>query len=323
MSGILILAEHRRGTLRDATLEAIGAAGTLKAALGGPVAVLVIAADPAPLAKAVSVGAVDEVITVARPDAATYEPHVYEAVLRSVIAQRSPALVLMSHSVDSFSLAPAVAIGEGLGFATDVFGVAVEDGEVVATRAGYNEKVFVEIDFPGRTGVLLTLRGGAFAPETTPTSPAVSALEAGDGKARSKHLDWRDPPASGGIDIPGSPFILSIGRGVGDEANVAQFLELADGLGATLGCSRPIADNGWLPKARQVGQSGQLAAKCNLYIAMGISGSVQHQWGMKHVETIVAINKDPEASIFTIARYGIVGDMLEIAEELRKQKGIQ
>ena len=314
MSGILILAEHRRGILRDATLEAIGAAGTLKAALGGPVAVLVIAADPAPLAKAVSVGAVDQVITVARPDAATYEPHVYEAVLRSVIAQRSPALVLMPHGVDSFSLAPAVAIGEGLGFATDVFGVAVEGGEVVATRAGYNEKVFVEIDFPGRTGVLLTLRGGALAPETAPASPAVSALDVGDGKARSKHLDWRDPPATGGIDIPGSPFILSIGRGV---------LELADGLGATLGCSRPIADNGWLPKARQVGQSGQLAAKCNLYIAMGISGSVQHQWGMKHVENIVAINKDPEASIFTIARYGIVGDMLEIAEELRKQKGIQ
>lgn len=322
MSGILILAEHRRGLLRDATLEAIGAAGELKAALGGPVAVLVVAADPAAFAGAVSVGAVDEVITVARPDAESFEPHVYEAVLKSVIAARAPSLVLMPHSVDSFALAPAVAVGLGLGFATDVFGVAVEDGQVVATRAGYNEKVFVEIDFPGRAGVFLTLRGGAFAPATAPASPAISAVAAGEGGARSRHLEWRDPPATGGIDIPGSPFILSIGRGVGDEANVAQFLELADGLGATLGCSRPIADNGWLPKARQVGQSGQLAAKCNLYIAMGISGSVQHQWGMKHVENIVAVNKDPEASIFSIARYGIVGDMLEIAEELRKQKGL-
>ncbi|MFG1270324.1 electron transfer flavoprotein subunit alpha/FixB family protein [Xanthobacter sp. DSM 14520] len=323
MSGILILAEHRRGVLRDATLEAIGAAGELKGALGGPVTVLVIAADPSPFVGAVSVGAVDEVITVARPDAETFEPHVYEAVLKAVISARTPSLVLMPHSVDSFALAPAIAVGLGLGFATDVFGLAVEDGEVVATRAGYNEKVFVEIDFPGRSGVLVTLRGGAFAPATVPASPTVSALDAGEGKPRSRHLEWRDPPASGGIDIPGSPFILSIGRGVGDEANVAQFLELAEGLGATLGCSRPIADSGWLPKARQVGQSGQLAAKCNLYIAMGISGSVQHQWGMKHVENIVAINKDPEASIFTIARYGIVGDMLEIAEELRKQQGIQ
>ena len=323
MSGILILAEHRRGVLRDATLEAIGAAGELKAALGGPLTVLVIAADPGSFVGAVSLGAVDEVITVTRPDAETFEPHVYEAVLKAVIAARAPSLVVMPHSVDSFALAPAVAVSLGLGFATDVFGLDVENGEVVATRAGYNEKVFVEIDFPDRPAVLLTLRGGAFAPATVPASPTVSAFEVDEGRPRGRHLEWRDPPASGGIDIPGSPFILSIGRGVGDEANVAQFLELAEGLGATLGCSRPIADNGWLPKARQVGQSGQLAAKCNLYIAMGISGSVQHQWGMKHVENIVAINKDPEASIFTIARYGIVGDMLEIAEELRKQQGIQ
>lgn len=322
MSRILILAEHRRGALRPATLEAIGAAGALKDALGGPVSVVVIADDPAALVPAVSVGAVDEVLTLAHPDAATFEPHLYEAALSKIIAERKPALVLLPHGVDSWALAPAVAIAGGLGFATDVFGLKVEDGAVVATRAGYQEKVFVEIDFPGRDGVLVTLRSGAFEPAAGAAQPRVAAFEAGDARRRSRHLEWRDPPATGGIDIPGSPFILSIGRGVGDEANVAQFLELADGLGATLGCSRPIADSGWLPKARQVGQSGQLAAKCNLYVAMGISGSVQHQWGMKHVENIIAVNKDPEASIFSIARYGIVGDMLEIADELRKQKGL-
>lgn len=322
MSGILILAEHRRGELRAATLEAIGAAGALKEAVGGPVTVVVIADDPAAFVAAVSVGAVDEVLTVALPEASTFEPHLYEAVLNKVIAARKPALVLLPHSVDSWALAPAVAIGSGLGFATDVFGLEAEDGAIVATRAGYQEKVFVEIDFPDREGVLVTLRGGAFAAATGVTQPRVSPFEAGPAQRRSRHLEWRDPPPTGGIDIPGSAFILSIGRGVGDEANVAQFLELAEGLGATLGCSRPIADNGWLPKARQVGQSGQLAAKCSLYVAMGISGSVQHQWGMKHVENIIAVNKDPEASIFSIARYGIVGDMLEIAEELRRQKGL-
>lgn len=322
MSGILILAEHRRGELRAPTLEAIGAAETLKAALGGPVTVVLIAADPAKLVPAVSVGAVDEVLTLAHPDAATFEPHLYEAALNPIIAARRPALVLLPHSVDSFALAPALALANDLGFATDVFGLKVEEGTLLATRAGYQEKVFIEIEFPGRAGVLVTLRGGAFAPAGTPVRPQVSAIAPGDARRRSRHLDWRDPPPTGGIDIPGSPFILSIGRGVGDEAHVAQFLELAEGLGATLGCSRPIADNGWLPKARQVGQSGQLAAKCSLYVAMGISGSVQHQWGMKHVENIIAVNKDPEASIFSIARYGIVGDMLEIAEELRRQKGL-
>ncbi|MFG1417591.1 electron transfer flavoprotein subunit alpha/FixB family protein [Xanthobacter sp. V0B-10] len=322
MSGILILAEHRRGELRPATLEAIGAAGGLKDTIGGPVSVVVISNDPAALVPAVSVGAVDEVLTVVHPDAATFEPHLYEQVLNRLIAERKPALVLLPHSVDSWALAPAVAIAGGLGFATDVFGLQVEEGAVVATRAGYQEKVFVEIDFPGRAGVLVTLRGGAFEPAAGAAQPRLAPCEAGDARRRSRHLEWRDPPATGGIDIPGSPFILSIGRGVGDEANVAQFLELAEGLGATLGCSRPIADSGWLPKARQVGQSGQLAAKCNLYVAMGISGSVQHQWGMKHVENIIAVNKDPEASIFSIARYGIVGDMLEIADELRRQKGL-
>jgi electron transfer flavoprotein alpha subunit len=111
--------------------------------------------------------------------------------------------------------------------------------------------------------------------------------------------------------------MLSVGRGVGEEENVEQFKELADALGFTLGCSRPIADNGWLPKSRQVGQSGKTVAKCKVYVAMGISGSVQHMAGMKHVPSIIAVNKDAEASIFTIARYGVVGDMFEIAEELR------
>jgi electron transfer flavoprotein alpha subunit len=110
---------------------------------------------------------------------------------------------------------------------------------------------------------------------------------------------------------------LTIGRGIGEEANVAQFKELADAVGATLGCSRPIADAGWLPKSRQVGQSGKTASACKLYIAMGVSGAIQHLAGMKHVATIVAVNSDAGASIFSVAKYGIVGDIFEIAEELR------
>jgi electron transfer flavoprotein alpha subunit len=113
-------------------------------------------------------------------------------------------------------------------------------------------------------------------------------------------------------------FILTIGRGIGEEAKVPQFRELADAVGATLGCSRPIADAGWLPKSRQVGQSGKTASACKLYIAMGVSGAIQHLAGMKHVSTIVAVNSDAEASIFGVAKYGIVGDVFEIADELRR-----
>ena len=110
---------------------------------------------------------------------------------------------------------------------------------------------------------------------------------------------------------------MSIGRGIAEEANVEQFRELAEMADATLCCSRPIADSGWLPKSRQVGQSGKVVGSCKLYVAMGISGSIQHMAGMKHVPTIVAVNSDPGASIFTIAKYGIVGDIFEIEEELR------
>jgi electron transfer flavoprotein alpha subunit len=110
---------------------------------------------------------------------------------------------------------------------------------------------------------------------------------------------------------------LSIGRGVGEEENVEQFEELADLMGFTLGCSRPVADNGWLPKSRQVGQSGKTATNCKVYVAMGISGSVQHMAGMKHVPNIIAVNTDREASIFTIAHYGVVADVFDIAGELK------
>ena len=118
--------------------------------------------------------------------------------------------------------------------------------------------------------------------------------------------------------MTGAEFILTVGRGIGEEANVAKFRELADAVGASLGCSRPIADAGWLPKSRQVGQSGKTASACKLYVAMGVSGAIQHLAGMKHVGTIVAVNTDANASIFSVAKYGIVGDIFEIADELRR-----
>jgi electron transfer flavoprotein alpha subunit len=263
---------------------------------------------------------VDEVITITAPND-EFDPDVTQAAVKALIATRKPSVVLMAHSVDSWAVAPAIAAELGLGFATDVFDLRYDGGELVATRAAYKEKVFVELDFPGKETVLLTIRSNAFKPAAGTGSPTVSDFAVPGLAPRTQHQGWQEPPASGGIDIPGAEFILSVGRGVGDEANIEEFAELAEALGATLGCSRPIADNGWLPKARQVGQSGKLAANCKLYIAMGISGAVQHQWGMKHVENIIAVNKDADASIFTVAKYGVVGDMFEIAEELKAQAG--
>ena len=176
----------------------------------------------------------------------------------------------------------------------------------------------MEVDFPGRDTVILALRANVFKPPEGTAAPVVSAFEAPAVESRSLGREYIEPPGGDDVDMSTAEFILSIGRGIGEEAKVAQFRELAQALGATLGCSRPIADAGWLPKSRQVGQSGKTASACKLYVAMGVSGAIQHLAGMKHVATIVAVNTDAEASIFSVAKYGIVGDIFEIAEELRR-----
>jgi len=315
MAGILVIAEQRQGALRPASLEIIAAALPLKAKAGA-LAVAIVGNAPQSFVPELSVEGVDEVVTVTvAPE--VFQPDVQQSAVAALIEARKPSVVLIAHGVDAWSYAPAIAAASSYGFATDVFEIAYDGDDLVATRAGYKEKVRIELDFPGKSTVLLTVRTNSFKPAAGSSSPAVTAFAAPSVESRTSHTGWKEPAASGGIDIPGAEFIVSIGRGVGDETKVEQFLELADGLGAVLGCSRPIADNGWLPKARQVGQSGKLAANCKLYVALGISGSVQHLWGMKHVETIIAVNSDPEASIFSVARYGVVGDMFEIAEELQ------
>jgi len=319
MAGILVVSEHRKGELRPVSRELVGLAVALKESGGGPVQVAVIGADPGRHAEALKLAGVDEIVTVQSVDDA-FDPEVYEAALRALIAARQPSLVLLPHSVDTLGYAAPLAVRDGLGFTTDVFKVE-RDGEGgggwIATRSGYGQKVNVEVEFPGRDTVLLTVRPGAFKAVEAAGAPAVSSLPAPEVAPRSRHLGFEEPAGGDDVDIPGAEFILSIGRGVGEEDNVEQFKELADSVGATLGCSRPIADSGWLPKSRQVGQSGKTAASCKLYVAMGISGSVQHMAGMKHVDTIIAVNTDPEASIFTIAKYGIVGDIFDLGKELR------
>ena len=314
MTEIVVIAGQRDGELQPTAFEAIAAAKSVKSD-GDTLTVAVLSADAAAMAAKLSVDGVDEVIAVAAASN-DFQPQMTEAVIAEIIQARKPGLIIAAHGVDAWSYAPTAAARLDLGFASDAIAIRKEDGAIVATRAGYAEKVLVDLDFPGKETVLLTVRTNVFEPASGASSPTITAMAAPDCTVSTAHSGWNPPADAGGIDIPGAEFIVSIGRGVADEGNVEQFLELAEEIGATLGCSRPIADNGWLPKARQVGQSGQLAANCKLYVAMGVSGSVQHQWGMKHVETIIAVNTDPEASIFSIARYGIVGDMFEIAEEL-------
>jgi electron transfer flavoprotein alpha subunit len=318
VSGILVLAEHREGELRGVTHELIAAAQTVRAGAGDRVTVAVVGSQADRFVPALSVQGVDEILVIASAQQ-EFDAGSTEAALAAAVADCGPALVLLGHGVDSMGFAAAFAARHGTGFATDVFKLGFDGGQLVATRGGYGQKINVELDFPGRRTVLLCLRGGTFKADPKPASPPVRRLTPEPAGAGAVFGAFIPPPATDDVDVASVDFILSVGRGVGEEDNVVQFRELAERLGATLGCSRPIADSGWLPKSRQVGQSGKTAVNCKLYIAMGISGAIQHLAGMKHVDTVVAVNTDSNASIFSVARYGIVGDMFEIAEELRKQ----
>ena len=316
-SCILIIAEHRRGELRAATLELVTAAQGIRRA-GEKVAVALIGAAPQALVAAVSVAGVDEIVTV-QVAAAEFEPDPVEAALHALIEARRPSVVLVPHSIDAFGYAAAIAAKKSYGFSSDVFQIERQAEALIATRGGYGQKVNIEVEFPGKSIVLLTIRGNVYKPPEGTGAPSVSSLAVAAVPSRVRSLAFIEPPPSDDVDMTAAEFILSIGRGIGEEANVPKFRELADRLGATLGCSRPIADAGWLPKSRQVGQSGKTASACKLYIAMGISGAIQHLAGMKHVSTIIAINSDAAASIFSVARYGVVADIFEMADALQER----
>lgn len=318
MGGILIMAEHLQGKLHDISREMIGAAVNLGDRLGQPVAVAVVAADPAPLAAELNLAGVDRILTVTVPFE-HFDPLVYEEAAVSLGQKIRPSLILVGHTVNGMAYAAALAARLGCGFASDVFGLAVDDDGPVATRGGYGNKVNVEVHFTGKGVVVLTLRGATFAPPVEAGSASIesAALDLSSIRDLTGHLGYVESPPSG-IDISKAEFILSVGRGIQDKENLPQFEELARRLGATFGCSRPIVDAGWLPKPHQVGQSGKVAANCKLYIALGISGAVQHLFGMKHVDTIIAVNTDPEAPIFNVAKYGACIDVFELARELER-----
>jgi electron transfer flavoprotein alpha subunit len=308
---VLVVAEHLRGELRPVTLELVSAARELE----GPVAVAAIANDPTHLADQLNVEGVDEILAVrVAPD--EFENDVYQQAVEALIEQRAPDVVLTAFTVNSMGYAPALAAKLGLGFASDVFSLRNEDGALVAERSFYGAKVNAELEFPGKERVLLMLRPTAWPPAEGAGSATVTEVEVPLNGSRARHLDFHEVEAAD-VDITTADFLLSVGRGIGDKENLAQFEELADSMGATLSVSRPLVDAGWMPNARQVGQSGK-TVQPKVYLALGISGAVQHLAGMKTSGTIIAVNSDPEAAIFNVAHYGAVADLFEVAEELEK-----
>jgi electron transfer flavoprotein alpha subunit len=307
----LVVAEHLRGEVRPVTLELITAAKEL----GDPVVVVIIAKDPAAAAGQVNVDGVDEILTV-KVEQEEFENDVYQQAVEQLIAEHRPKTVLLGFTVNSMGYGPALAAKLGLGFASDVFSIDAQASGLVVERAFYGSKVHAEVEFPGHDQVLLLLRPTAWAPAEGAGSAEIRDVPAPAGESRAKHKEFVEA-ATGDVDITTADFLLSVGRGIGDKENLPQFEELAGKMGAMLSVSRPIVDQGWMPNSRQVGQSGK-TVKPKVYLALGISGAVQHLAGMKTSGTIIAVNSDPEAAIFNVAHYGAVADLFEVAEELEK-----
>lgn len=309
---VLVLAEHLRGEVRAVTHELVSAGRSLAPA----VAVAVVARDPEPLVDAVRVQGVDEIVTVAA-GTDEFENDTYQQALEALIAARQPRVVLLAFTVNAMGYAPAVAAKLGLGFASDVHGVALEGDSVIATRSFYGGKVDAEVEFPGVNTVLLLLRPTTWPPAEGASGALVSSLDVDVAPSRARHVEFAEVAASTDVDITQADFLLSVGRGIGDAEGIRQLEGLAAKMGATLSVSRPIVDAGWMPSSRQVGQSGK-TVKPKVYLAFGISGAVQHLAGMKASGTIIAVNTDPDASIFNVAHYGAVADLFDVAEELEK-----
>jgi electron transfer flavoprotein alpha subunit len=317
MNGVLVVAEARRGALRDVTFELVGAGRELAAEV--ELVVAVIGAEAESLAGELAAEGVDAIVTVPTPTE-HFDPHLWQQALEALIEARQPALVLVGHTIDSLGFAPAVAARRRLGFATDVTAISWSDG-LRTCRGAYGEKLQEEIEFEGKQCTLLTLRPGIFpSASRTGREVPVAALDVDYAATpRVEHLGYREEEATD-VDITKARFLLAIGRGVEDEEDVPRFEQLAERLGATLGVSRPLVDAGWVPGSRQVGQSGK-TVKPAVYLALGISGAVQHLAGIREAETIIAVNNDPEAPIFGVAHYGAVADLFEIADELERASG--
>jgi electron transfer flavoprotein alpha subunit len=318
MAGILVVAEHRSGEIRDITFELITAAKNLKDKITGKLQVTVIARDPSRYVEAINREGVDEIITVTVQDDefnVEEQQHVVESLIKAV----SPTLIFLGNTINSLSYGPALAARLDVGFASDVIRVNYEGDSFTATRQYYGGKVNVELEFPGKSQYLIQIRAGSYPPAAGPGKAEVRNVDpqVDYSQIRVKHLTIQKPAAAD-VDITKAPFLLSIGRGVVKKENIPKFEQLAAKIGATLSCSRPLVDAGWLPNSRQVGQSGK-TVKPKIYLALGISGAVQHQMGIKGSSTIIAVNTDADAPIFNIADYAAVCDMFALAEELAKQ----
>ncbi|MFN2516710.1 MAG: electron transfer flavoprotein subunit alpha/FixB family protein [Pyrinomonadaceae bacterium] len=324
--GILVFIEHRNGVLNKTSLEAIAAAQSLGSSLQQTVTAVILGSDVNALAQEVSPYDLGKVITATNSRLADYTPDGYSDAMERVVRQLAPQLVVMPHTYLVRDYAPKLAARFGKSLISDCIRAQVSGTSITFTRRIFLGKLDSDVVSNGEAPVFATFQSGAYRPDQAAkgSGAAIEEMPVDVGEIRmTPEAPFQEVKQA--VDLSKANIIVAVGRGIKSKDNLALAEKLAEALGGDLAASRPICDAEWLPIDRQIGSSGQTVAP-KLYVALGISGAIQHLVGMKNSGTIVAINKDSEAPIFDIADYGIVGDLFEavpvLTEEIKRIKGL-
>jgi electron transfer flavoprotein alpha subunit len=316
MSGVLVITEQRAGTWNRMSWEALAAGQQLAASVGQSLHAAILGANIGPLAAEAGRHKLDGLLVVDHPALATYTADGFSAAVEQLIRRKSPDYVIFPHTYQVRDFAPKVATRFSQVLVSDV--IDIKAGALVV-RQLFQGKLSADVKFGGAAPYFFSVQAGAFRadklePAASAPPPETITIELDQSGIRSRPEEpFRESQRA--VDLTAADIIVSVGRGIKEKENIAMVQELATALGAELAASRPICDSGWLPMERQVGSSGQTVSP-KVYIAVGISGAIQHLVGMKGAKTIVAINKDANAPIFEVADYGIVGDLFEVVPAL-------
>jgi electron transfer flavoprotein alpha subunit len=324
---ILVVVEQREGKLNRVSWETVAAGQALAAETGWTLEAAVVGNGVAAFANEIAGKKVAKVYAIESPKLEPYTPDAFSAGLKQFIAAKAPKLVLMPHTYQVRDFIPKLATATGRTAISDCIGYKKDGDKLRFTRQIFQGKLVADVSFSCEPPWFVTFQNGAFRADKAETGSSAAPVETvnieiADGVVRTQpHEVFKE--AKQAVDLTQAEIIVSVGRGIKEQKNIEMAKQLADVLGGEIAASRPICDSGWLPLDRQVGSSGQTVAP-KLYLALGISGAIQHIVGMKGARSIIAINKDSEAPIFEIADYAVVGNLFDIVppliEEVKKAK---
>jgi electron transfer flavoprotein alpha subunit len=317
MGKIFVVAEHRRGALRDITAEMLKKGRELADQSGNSLTAVLMGKNMDSFTPQIA-PSVDEVLVVEDDRLENFNGEICTQVLGSLLDEHKPVLTLIGHTAAGLELAPGLAAAKNLPISTDCIEVRLEGTKLAAVRSVYGGKVNAGISFKSSDRYILTIRPGTFTPNgngkgagvvTKVPCPSIT-------NDKKKFIEYIDAVA-GAVDITLADVLVSVGQGLGDIKHIPMMEDFAASLGASLSCSRPVVDRKWLPQERQVGSSGK-TVKPKVYFAIGISGAFQHVTAIK-ADIIIAINKDPRAPIFRVADYGFVGDLFQVLPKVKEK----